>query len=702
MAPATSAILKMLMILIFTGWVCVWVLYPTNLWRKSWHVAEEKARHTIFGYYGLNFAVFSFPILAVAMVGLIYSHLHDGTSIIRRRKISIPYLSSPIIIRSPLGVLSGAELLMGTLFVLFLAWTFYSRISVDFKKMTPVRSLRLNEWQYKVMKVGTRSGLLAEACLALLLIPVLRGMAIFQLLGLQFETSVRYHIWLGNIMMLFSMLHGAITMFIWGIKHNLRNEISQWQSTGRVNLAGEIGLAVGLIIWITSLPQIRRKQFELFYYTHHLYTVFIVFFLLHAGDRHFYTVFSGVLLYAIDKIIRIIQSRTETCLISACILPCKAIELTLLKPPGLKYSPTSVIFIKIPSISRFQWHPFSITSSSCMENERISIIVKCQGQWTNELYNKIHAAVDSDAGHLMCLPIAVEGPYGPTSIYYQRYDSLLLVAGGIGITPFLSILHEVAYRNGNKKNFATRVQLIYTVKKSQDLSMLNLILPLLQSQSNEQEYLRLKIFVTQEERSSTTLREILPELSLVQTVFFDTKCSKYTMARPESLVLMAAITALSSVIFFASLLCLNNAFLLSENKATDKKNPSWVSDLLIICSFIIATVSSTLATVLFRWRKRNNVIPPVSLEQAKSTERQCIEARCASDKHEIHYGQRPDFHDILSKFPAQTGGSNIGVLVCGPEPMQESVASLCRQYSFDMGAEIRKGSLSFHSLNFAL
>ncbi|XP_077229412.1 ferric reduction oxidase 8 isoform X2 [Tasmannia lanceolata] len=654
MAPATSAILKMLMILIFTGWVCVWVLYPTNLWRKSWHVAEEKARHTIFGYYGLNFAVFSFPILAVAMVGLIYSHLHDGTSIIRRRKISIPYLSSPIIIRSPLGVLSGAELLMGTLFVLFLAWTFYSRISVDFKKMTPVRSLRLNEWQYKVMKVGTRSGLLAEACLALLLIPVLRGMAIFQLLGLQFETSVRYHIWLGNIMMLFSMLHGAITMFIWGIKHNLRNEISQWQSTGRVNLAGEIGLAV------------------------------------------------GVLLYAIDKIIRIIQSRTETCLISACILPCKAIELTLLKPPGLKYSPTSVIFIKIPSISRFQWHPFSITSSSCMENERISIIVKCQGQWTNELYNKIHAAVDSDAGHLMCLPIAVEGPYGPTSIYYQRYDSLLLVAGGIGITPFLSILHEVAYRNGNKKNFATRVQLIYTVKKSQDLSMLNLILPLLQSQSNEQEYLRLKIFVTQEERSSTTLREILPELSLVQTVFFDTKCSKYTMARPESLVLMAAITALSSVIFFASLLCLNNAFLLSENKATDKKNPSWVSDLLIICSFIIATVSSTLATVLFRWRKRNNVIPPVSLEQAKSTERQCIEARCASDKHEIHYGQRPDFHDILSKFPAQTGGSNIGVLVCGPEPMQESVASLCRQYSFDMGAEIRKGSLSFHSLNFAL
>lgn len=98
-------------------------------------------------------------------------------------------------------------------------------------------------------------------------------------------------------------------------------------------LAGAITLGILVIIWITSLPQLRRKNFQFFYLTHHLYVLFIIFFLLHAGAGHFYLVFSGVLLFALDKIMRIIQSRRTTCLISARILPCKAVELTLPKDP---------------------------------------------------------------------------------------------------------------------------------------------------------------------------------------------------------------------------------------------------------------------------------------------------------------------------------------------------------------------------------
>lgn len=114
-------------------------------------------------------------------------------------------------------------------------------------------------------------------------------------------------------------------------------QLLQWQLTGRVNLAGEITLVTGLIIWITSLPQIRRKRFEIFYYTHHLYVVFIIFFLFHGGDRHFYTVMSGVILFVLDKLLRVIQSRQVTCLVSARLLPCKAVEFTLSKQPGRPY-----------------------------------------------------------------------------------------------------------------------------------------------------------------------------------------------------------------------------------------------------------------------------------------------------------------------------------------------------------------------------
>jgi ferric-chelate reductase len=123
----------------------------------------------------------------------------------------------------------------------------------------------------------------------------------------------------------------------------LEQQIWRWQKTGRIYLAGEISLVAGIVIWITSLPQIRRKKFELFYYTHHLYIVLLVFFLFHAGDRHFYMIFPGIFLFGIDKILRIIQSRPETCILSARIFPSKAIELILPKDPSNFCSPFSVI-----------------------------------------------------------------------------------------------------------------------------------------------------------------------------------------------------------------------------------------------------------------------------------------------------------------------------------------------------------------------
>lgn len=84
-----------------------------------------------------------------------------------------------------------------------------------------------HRWQYKLLRVATRFGLLAEACLALLLLPILRGMAVFRLLGIQFEASVRYHIWLGTSMITFATLHGACTFFIWGVKNHIHDEVIQ-------------------------------------------------------------------------------------------------------------------------------------------------------------------------------------------------------------------------------------------------------------------------------------------------------------------------------------------------------------------------------------------------------------------------------------------------------------------------------------------
>ncbi|KAJ6882285.1 hypothetical protein NC651_028781 [Populus alba x Populus x berolinensis] len=587
----------------------------------------------------------------------------------------------------------------------------------------PVKSLKLDLWQIKYLRVATRFGLLAEVCLALLLLPVLRGLAIFQLIGIQFEASVRYHILLGTSMIFFSTIHGASTLFIWGVSHHIQDEIWRWQKKGRIYLAGEIALVTGLVIWITSLPQIRRRRFEIFYYTHHLYIVFLIFFLFHAGDRHFYMVFSGVFLFGLDKLLRILQSRPQSCILSARIylIPSKAIELTLPKDPGLKYTPTSVIYMKIPSISKFQWHPFSITSSSNIDDHTMSVVVKCNEGWTSSLYDMIRAELDSDTGAMNCIPVSIEGPYGPASLDFLRHDSLLLIAGGAGITPFLSIIKEIASISSSRYRFATQVQLIYVVKKSQDVCLLNSVSSQLLNQSSTQLSLNLKVYVTQEESSNATVIGLVNNFSLARTVNFSTECSNYAVHGLDSSILMAAMVALSSIKFLVSLIFFNRIFVPtemkspasqkmvvpSENKASKEKiTPSSVVDLLLLASFIVALACNAFVAIILRWKRLRKDIPAASPKQGSKATGLAgsVEARSTVEEHEIHFGGRPDFQDILSKFPNETGGSDIGVLVCGPESMKESVASLCQLKSqgLNIGAKGKKPYFIFHSLSFTL
>ncbi|CAL2257901.1 unnamed protein product [Prunus armeniaca] len=339
-------------------WLFTWSYH--QLWTRKWKAAEDKARargvgggdkHYTEYFAGLNFAVHTFPPIALAIIGSFYLNLKPRESIRRKGRKLTAGFSNPLVVNTLLG------------------------------NLKPAKSLMLNSWQLKYLKVETRFGLLAEVCLAFLLFPILSGLGLFRLLGIQFEA------------------------FIW-----------EWQKTGRIYLAGEICLVTGLVIWITSLPQIRRKQFEIFYYTHHLYMVFLVFFLFHAGDCHFYMVFPGIFLFGLDKLLLIIQSRPETCILSARIFLSKAIELILPKDPGPKYTPTSIIFVKVPSISKYEWHSFSITSSSRVDDNTISIMIKSEGSWTSSLSHMIQTRQESDGDQTKYIPIAVEGPYGSVSM----------------------------------------------------------------------------------------------------------------------------------------------------------------------------------------------------------------------------------------------------------------------------------------------
>lgn len=111
-------------------------------------------------------------------------------------------------------------------------------------------------------------------------------------------------------------------------------QIVRWQSNNIANLPGVVVLFVGLLMWVTSLNPVRKRFFELFYYTHHLYTIFIIVLALHLGDSVFSCAAGGIFLFILDRFLRFWQSRRKVGMVSATCLPCGTLELVLSKPRG--------------------------------------------------------------------------------------------------------------------------------------------------------------------------------------------------------------------------------------------------------------------------------------------------------------------------------------------------------------------------------
>ncbi|CAH1447894.1 unnamed protein product [Lactuca virosa] len=73
--------------------------------------------------------------------------------------------------------------------------------------------------------------------------------------------------------------------------------------------------------------------------------------------------------------------------------------------------------------------------------------------------------------------IKSEGPYGPISTNFLRHDILVMVSGGSGITPFISIFRELFFTVETLKCKTPKILMISVFKDSFDLIMLELFLP---------------------------------------------------------------------------------------------------------------------------------------------------------------------------------------------------------------------------------
>lgn len=223
---------------------------------------------------------------------------------------------------------------------------------------------------------------------------------------------------------------------------------------------------------VFAFNKIRRNYFELFYYTHHCYLVIYVGALWHATSLWYYLII-GLGLYFVDRLIRhsrgckvvgglsvTAQGKTD----SAYAIT--RLEIQTLDGLAPMFEAGQYGFINVPEISALQWHPFTISSAPCDAKLQFNIKAMGLGTWTESLHQ-----FASSCQHLEMLPqVNYDGPYG-LGLEWQQYKRIILVVGGVGVTPALSILKEL-YDDITVKGGSHTVKLEF-VWSIQSIEMLN-------------------------------------------------------------------------------------------------------------------------------------------------------------------------------------------------------------------------------------
>lgn len=255
-------------------------------------------------------------------------------------------------------------------------------------------------------------------------------------------------------------------------------------------------ICLAIMVWYAR-EKPRRAKFERFWYSHHLFIVFFTAWQLHGmfcmiqPDRPPYCSANqvgvfwkywlvGGIIFSWERVLREIRSRHKTYISKVIQHPSNVCEVQIKKEKTTTRA-GQYIFLNCPEISYWQWHPFTLTSAP--EEDYISVHIRCVGDFTTAFAealgcdfskNKAKEKNENGSPGPMVLPpatnrvlprVMVDGPFGSASEDVFKFEVVMLVGGGIGVTPFASVLKSIWYKlnfpAANKQGSRNRLQKVY-------------------------------------------------------------------------------------------------------------------------------------------------------------------------------------------------------------------------------------------------
>ena len=158
-----------------------------------------------------------------------------------------------------------------------------------------------------------------------------------------------------------------------------------------IGITGHLLTLIFVLMAVTAWSRVRGRTwkpfgkflggYDIFFYVHRLYYLFFLILLTH-GPRFWMWFTFPLCFFVLDRIISSHRARTATTLLSARMHKGRVLHVKMLIK-DFHYRAGQYIYINAPTVSRHQWHPFTI--SSAPEDPFISLHIRVTGDFTAAL-----------------------------------------------------------------------------------------------------------------------------------------------------------------------------------------------------------------------------------------------------------------------------------------------------------------------------
>ncbi|KAL3929339.1 MAG: hypothetical protein SGBAC_012253 [Bacillariaceae sp.] len=701
------------------GWVCVFTLSEGHIdWaeiinyepRHQTPALQKKQGLRLLSFFGIGYLLPGVVSLLSLFVGLQLplKNQHPGLS----KLVQLP--------RYGTTYWSKMDLHLLLLFVIVLVGSFLVRfwhkyIETDGPHWTPDTL-----WRY-IVKI---SGMSLVTILLVVLVPICKTCFWWDVFGLGFDRVIKFHRLLGALFGIILLLHGLGSLVYLDMVNQLYSCWTPWSTSCEKSMVvyGWYSGILFLPVFLTCFPWIRRNRYELFYYCHLLVIPALLMAHLHHINLIYYTS-PSLVAYTLDKIVGYFAARRPVQLVDLSVPVEGYTRMTLaVDPNNADFSPGQWIKVKVPAISNWEWHPFSITSAP--NQSTIALDIKDIGGWSGKLQQLAKSiAASSNSQSSPTKPDSKKLP----SVYLDRYQgcdhtqgfldhrAALLVGGGIGITPMMSVLRSLAAAaddllTHNKHNSShsshSKLEHLVFVWVVRNESVLDLYREELQTyqalggfiKNGRKCKLDILVYVTKPGccanelvvvGDATTLPLEWKSDKIVKQLGNSAPFSKTLLGHMHHALLMIAVglgflRGIVSGSSFASIHEWRQEFAVLLQLG-----------LGLIFSSILGAIVILGATLRWKSKKRRRIGNVGSKERYDEMDPENPAAGSYRGPLEVHRGERPNLRQIVAELKEQclyNDITSVGVSVCGPDRLTKSVLTSVYEAStpkveFVMGEE---------------